>query len=82
MYVVSKVRYAFNFNLVPDKVRSSWNTSIKNFIFGKYLPWRLIDDQGKAHTSVGAVGVPDVSRINKSMVGHWIVHIGGSADEK
>ena len=79
---MSKIRYAFNFNLVPDKVVALWNTSIKNFIFGKYMLWRLLDAQRKAPTSVGGVGVPDVSRINRSMVGHWIIRIGGGANEK
>ena len=67
---------------MPDKVVALWNTSIKSFIFGKYMLWRPLDAQGKALTCVGGVGVPDVSRINKSMVGHWIVRIGGGADEK
>ena len=65
VYVVSKVRYAFNFNLVPDKVIVLWNTSIKSFIFGKYMPWRLLDAQENAPTCVGGVGVPNVSKINR-----------------
>ena len=40
------------------------------------------DAQEKAPTCVGSMGVPNVSRINRSMVGHWIVCIGGGANEK
>lgn len=82
VFFASRLQYAFNFGLMPDKLVTETMNALKAFVFGKYMPFRPVESQAKAKACFGGVGLVDIGLQNRATMSHWIVRIGGNRESK